>query len=65
MQTRPDPMHTDRIRARLTLGACGVVVISSAAAFFAGDPKAAAIIATQALLAICLAFAATRRERHV
>jgi hypothetical protein len=37
--------------------------ISAAAAFFAGDQKAAAIIATQALLASCLAYTAAKRDR--
>ena len=39
------------------------MVIFAAASFFTGDHKAAAIIATQALLALCLTYTAAKRDR--
>ena len=39
------------------------MALFAAAAFFTGDHKAAATIATQALLALCITYAAARRDR--
>jgi hypothetical protein len=47
----------------LAFGACGLIVMFAVLALLAGDPKAAAIMATQALLALCLACSASKRER--
>jgi hypothetical protein len=47
----------------LAFGACGLIVISAAAASFAGGHRAAAIIAGQACLAFCLTYSAAKRDR--
>jgi hypothetical protein len=41
----------------------GLSVISAAVAFSSGGHKAAAIIATQALLVCCLTYTAAKRDR--
>jgi hypothetical protein len=56
------PVQNLRLRRQIAFGACALMVILAAASFFACDHKAAAIIATQALLAGCVTVAATKRD---
>lgn len=54
---------TQRFRPRLAFGACGVMVICAAAAFFADGHRSAAIIAGQAWLACFLTYGAIKRGK--
>jgi hypothetical protein len=56
-------MQYQRFQPRLVFGACGLIVVFAAVAFYAGDHKAAAIIATQALIVFCFAYSAAKRNR--
>ena len=56
-------MQIRRFRSQLAFGACGLMVMSAAVAYFAGDHKAAALIAAQALMASCLTGAAALAAR--
>jgi hypothetical protein len=47
-------------RPRVALGACGVMVICSAAMLFMGEYRVAAMIAAQAGLAFCLTYNAAK-----
>ena len=62
---RPEfsPVQNQRYRSRLAFGASGLIVILAAVAFFAGDHRAAAIIAGQACLVVCLTYGAAKRDR--
>jgi hypothetical protein len=56
-------VQNQRYRSRLAFGASGLIVFLAAVAFFAGDHKAAAIIAGQACLVFCLTYGAAKRDR--
>ncbi len=56
-------MENQRFRFRLAFGACGLIAILAAAAFFAGGHRVAAIIAGQACLVFCLTYSAAKRYR--
>jgi hypothetical protein len=52
-----------QLRRQLVFGACGIMVIAAAAAFFAGAHEAAGIIAGQAWIACFISYAATKRGK--
>jgi hypothetical protein len=56
-------MQNQRYRSQLAFGLSGLTAILAAVAFFAGDHRAAAIIAGQAGLVFCLTYSAVKRDR--
>ena len=51
-------------RPQVAFGAAGFMVICAVAAFFAGGHRAAGIIAAQAGMALCFAYAAAKRSKN-
>jgi uncharacterized MnhB-related membrane protein len=53
----------DIIRSRIAFGLSGVVAVGAVVAFFAGDHRAAEILAGQACLTFWLVYAATKARQ--